>query len=158
MYLKKSYFQGIEPCPADKLGQGYLTVTVPMDDLSDLPPEMLKAAAEEPELLDQFLPAKELLECVAEQLEPESFKLFRNGEVAFDGLSDCGCLGYGLDIAFSDRARVALVIYTGPGLAPIVKQYPCTSAEEAAALWQDEWGLPLVFFDEVANDNHAGSR
>ena len=158
MYLKKSYFQGIEPCPGDALSQGYFTFTVPMDDISDLPPDILEMGAEDPEFLDQFLPSEGLLKRVAEQPDPESFMLYRNDEVAFDGLSDCGNFGYGLDIAFSARAQLALVTYSGPGLPSIIKQYPCTSAEEAVALWDDEWGLPLIFFDEVANDNSAGSR
>lgn len=61
----------------------------------------MEAAKTDPEILEQFRQYPTLIETVAAELHPENFALFRNDEVAFDGTSDCGYIGYGLDIAFN---------------------------------------------------------
>lgn len=145
MYLKDGYFKPEGPHPADDIGQGYLTRTVPAGNIDDLPEDILAAAQDNPEILDQFRLDETLTMSVATEPNAESFEIFRNSEVAFDGLSDCGYLGYGLDVAFSQTRHLALVAYTGPGLPSIVRRYSCGSPDEAVDLWQQDWAEPLIF-------------
>jgi hypothetical protein len=151
VYLRKGYFAEEGPHPADDIGQGYLTVTISANP-DDLSPEVIEAARTDPEILEQFNPDPLLMDAVAAEPDPEGFKLFRNDEVAFDGTSDCGCIGYGLDIAFSEKAGVALVTYTGPSLPSVVRRYVCASAEEAVSMWEADWAEPLIFAEDF--DDH----
>jgi hypothetical protein len=141
MYLKAGYFAE-RPHPADDIGQGYLTVTYPMDKI---PKTIVEAAASDPELLKDFETDESLMEALTNEPMPASFRMFRNNEVAFDGYGDTGYSGFGLDIAFSQQHLVALVAYTGPGLPILVRRYECASADEAVAAWQLEWAEPLIF-------------
>jgi len=149
MYLKNGYFAEKGPHPADDIGQGYLTVTVRVDT-DQLPAEILEAAQTDPGILDQFEPDPELIKAIATEPDPEGFTLFRNDEVAFDGSSDCGYQGYGLDIAFNEKAASALVTYTGPALPSVVRRYQCASADEAADLWVADWAEPLIFAEDLS--------
>jgi hypothetical protein len=141
MYLKAGYFAERGPHPADDIGQGYLTVTYPMDEI---PETIVEAAASDPQLLEDFEIDENLTEAVANEPVPASFRMFRNNEVAFDEYGDTGYRGFGLDIAFSQQHLVALVAYTGPGLPTLVRRYECGSADEAVAAWQLEWAEPLI--------------
>jgi hypothetical protein len=151
LYLRKGYFAEKGPHPADDIGQGYLTITIPAKE-DELPPEVLDAAKSDPEILEQFRPDPELMEAVTAEPHPDGFELFRNDEVAFDGTSDCGYIGYGLDIAFSEQAGVALVTYTGPDMPSVVRRYVCTSAEEAATMWEADWAEPLIFAEDFEDE------
>jgi hypothetical protein len=155
LYLRKGYFAEEGPNPADDIGQGYLTVTISAN-ADALPPEVLEAAQAHPEILNQFKPDSSLMEAVAAEPDPEGFELFRNDEVAFDGTGDCGYIGYGLDIAFNEKAGVALVTYTGPSLPSIVRRYECVSAEEAATMWEGDWAEPLIFAEDFDYDGLDG--
>lgn len=154
MYLKKGYFADLGPHPADDIGQGYLTHTFPADVL---PPEILEAAVEWPELLDQFKTDETLLSELSNERDAETFRMYRNEENSFDGLSDTGYLGYGLDIAFSDALKYALVAYTGPGLPTIVRRYSCDSAEDATRTWIEDWAEPLIVKMFGDNDNNPAT-
>lgn len=152
MYLKESYFDIDGPYPADDIGQGYLTFTVQADEL---PPEILEVARDDPSILDQFKFDEALTTAVANEPGTETFAMYQNSEVSFDGVSDCGYLGYRLDIAFSAARSAALVTYIGPGLPSIVRRYSCGSADEAATLWQDEWAEPLIFSESPGSEDVA---
>jgi hypothetical protein len=144
MYLKEGYFYGTGSNPADDIGQGYLTETV----RADVVPEHFAILAEQdPSFLDQLKPDETLVEILATEPRAETFVMYRNDEVSFDGSTDCGYIGYGLDIAFSDELKVALVMYTGPRIPSIVRRYTCSSAEDAAFLWDSEWSEDLIFAD-----------
>jgi hypothetical protein len=155
MYLKKGYFADLGPHAADDIGQGYLTHTFPADDL---PPEIVEAAVEWPELLDQFKTDETLLFELANEPDAERFRMYRNEEVSFDGLSDTGYVGYGLEIAFNEARKFALVAYTGPGLPAIVRRYSCDSADAATCLWTEDWAAPLIVTMFGDNDNNPDAN
>lgn len=136
MYLKANYFQDQGPHPADDIGQGYLTFTVPAEMSDEVAAEITEFAKTDPDIWDQFAPDETLISELSKEKDRDSFSMFRNEEIAFDGTADCGYLGFGLDIAFSELRGIALVAYTGPGLPSVVRRYVCQSADEAAALWQ----------------------
>jgi hypothetical protein len=81
MYLREGYFEAIGPYMADDIGQGYLTITAPADEISQ---EILDAAEQYPDLLKEFKPDSILLAELDSELLSETFRLYRNDEVAFD--------------------------------------------------------------------------
>jgi hypothetical protein len=138
MYLKDSYFAEAGVWPEDDdLDQGYLTFALPLREGDDA----LNA---------------EILKAVANEAKPESFAAYRNPEVSFEEMGDCGWPGYGLDIAFSQELGVALVAYVAPGIPSIVKRYDCSSPDEASGRWSGEAAGDLEFVDE--NNDEGASK
>jgi hypothetical protein len=155
MYLKEGYFDGTGPFPADDIGQGYLTETIRADVI---PEHFAILAEQDPSFLDQLKLDETLAEVLATEPRAETFVMYRNDEVSFDGSTDCGYIGYGLDIGFSDKLKLALVTYTGPGIPSIVRRYTCSSAEDAAFLWDSEWSEDLIFAERTDENEDAFDR